>query len=98
MRRNDNLDGLGKLSYMFKLLGDPTKMRIVNSLIDSDLCVNQITQKLAMTPSAISHQLRILKDALIVKSKKSGRIVTYSLADEHVQTIVQLGLTHMSHE
>lgn len=89
---------LEKLSYMFKLLGDPTKMKIVNSLIHNDLCVNDITKRLDMTPSAISHQLRILKDAQIVKSSKKGRIVTYSLSDDHVQAIVKIGLEHMSHE
>ncbi|HOI47572.1 MAG TPA: metalloregulator ArsR/SmtB family transcription factor [Bacilli bacterium] len=89
---------LEKLSHMFKLLGDPTKMKIVNSLIHNDLCVNDITKRLDMTPSAISHQLRILKDAQIVKSSKKGRVVTYSLSDDHVQTIVAIGLEHMSHE
>jgi DNA-binding transcriptional ArsR family regulator len=98
MNQIDNYSPLQKLSYMFKLLGDPTKMNIVHSLIHKDLCVNEITKQLSMTPSAISHQLRILKDAQIVKSNKQGRVVTYSLSDDHVQTIVRLGLEHMSHE
>jgi ArsR family transcriptional regulator, lead/cadmium/zinc/bismuth-responsive transcriptional repressor len=98
MNQAEHHSPLQKLSHMFRLLGDPTKMNIVHSLIHKDLCVNEITKQLSMTPSAISHQLRILKDAQIVKSKKQGRVVTYSISDEHVQTIVRLGLEHMTHE
>ena len=94
----NNPSTLSQLAQMFKLLGDPTKMRIVHLLQGSPCKVGEITKTLGMTPSAISHQLRILKDAAIVKSQKNGRMVTYSLSDDHVRKIIEIGLLHMSHE
>lgn len=86
-----------KLAHMFDILGDMTRLRIVQYLMEKSANVGDIANTLQMTQSAISHQLRILKDANILKKSKNGRMVIYSINDEHVLTIVNEGLKHMSH-
>lgn len=86
-----------KLASMFGLLGDFTRLQIVTLLMNKDANVGDIAKELQMTQSAISHQLRILKDAQILKNNKNGRRVIYSINDDHVSTIIQEGLKHMSH-
>jgi ArsR family transcriptional regulator len=86
-----------KLAHMFDILGDMTRLRIVHYLMEQSANVGDIANSLQMTQSAISHQLRILKDANILKKSKNGRMVIYSINDEHVLTIVSEGLKHMSH-
>ena len=84
------------LSDLFKVFGDTTRMRILYSLFESELCVCAITELLGMTQSAISHQLRALKNARLVKSRRDGKTVFYSLADEHVKTILDQGIEHVT--
>ncbi len=84
------------LAELFKVFGDSTRVRILTALIETELCVCDIASLLSMTHSAISHQLRILKQASLVKYKKKGKEVFYSLADNHVITILQQGLEHVS--
>ena len=84
------------LSDLFKVFGDTTRMRILYSLFESELCVCAITELLGMTQSAISHQLRALKNARLVKSRRDGKTVFYSLADEHVKTILGQGIEHVT--
>lgn len=83
------------LSELFKVFGDSTRIRILSSLVEGELCVCDIAELLNMTHSAISHQLRILKQAQLVKYKKKGKEVYYSLKDNHVITIMQQGLEHI---
>ncbi len=78
----------------FKLLGDATRMRIVQALSTTELCVCDLASLLGMTSSAISHQLRLLRARGIVRYRKAGKIAYYSLDDSHVQTLVEVSLRH----
>lgn len=83
------------LAELFKVFGDPTRVRILFTLSAGELCVCDIASVLNMTQSAISHQLRILKANRLVKFRREGKTVFYSLADAHVATILQQGLQHV---
>lgn len=84
------------LAELFKALGDPTRVKILSCLQMSDMCVGEIADKLGMSTSAISHQLRVLKAIKLVKGTKEGKGVRYSLDDDHVTLIMQCGLTHVN--
>jgi len=84
------------LAELFKLFGDSTRMRILFVLFESEVCVCDLAEALNMTVSAISHQLKILKTGKLVKSRREGKSVFYSLADEHVRTIVSQGMEHIT--
>ncbi len=86
---------LQNLAELFKVFGDPTRVRILYALSAEELCVCDIANVLEMTQSAISHQLRILKQMQLVKFRRAGKTVYYSLADAHVSTILQQGLEHV---
>ena len=86
-----------QLAELYKVLGDSTRIRILELLSRQELCVQDIADGLAMTQSAISHQLRILKQAALVKSRREGKSIFYSLADGHVETILRQGLEHICH-
>ena len=83
------------LAELFKVFGDSTRIRILFVLFESELCVCDIAQTLNMTQSAISHQLKILKQAKLVKNRRDGKSVLYSLADSHVRTIIDQGREHI---
>lgn len=83
------------LAELFKVFGDSTRIRILYVLLEQEVCVCDLAQILGMTVSAISHQLRVLKQASLVKYRKSGKAVYYSLADEHVHVILQQGMNHV---
>ncbi len=83
------------LSELFKILGDSTRMRILFVLFESEACTCDLAEVLKMTSSAISHQLKSLQRAKLVKSRRDGRTVYYSLADEHVRTIISQGMEHI---
>ena len=87
-----------ELSDFFKVLGDSTRIRILFSLDKGEMCVCDISTALGMTMSAVSHQLRILRDAHLVNSRKEGRMVFYSLCDEHVKTIIAMALEHVAED
>lgn len=87
-----------KLSQIFKALGDPTRLKIINILSHGELCVFHISEALEMTQSAISHQLRILRNLRLVKFRKSGKQAIYSLDDSHVLELFKQGLEHINHE
>lgn len=89
-------DALFDLAELFKIFGDSTRIKILFVLLESDLSVNDITKVLRMTQSAISHQLRILKANGLVKYKREGKSLIYSLADAHVNTILSQGLDHLA--
>lgn len=84
------------LADLFKVLGDSTRIKILCVLFEAEMCVCDIAALLGMTQSAISHQLRVLKQARLVKYKKQGKVVYYSLDDEHVKSIFDQGLIHIS--
>lgn len=86
------------LADFFKVFGDTTRVKIIYALLKEEMCVCDISMLLGMNQSAISHQLRILRQARIVKFRKEGRIVYYSLDDEHVKDIFEQGLIHINHK
>lgn len=83
------------LAELFKVFGDTTRIKILYVLIENELCVNDIADQLNMTQSAISHQLRILKQSKLIKYRREGKSMFYSLADDHVRTILDQGITHI---
>lgn len=94
MLEAETIDSLSKL---FKVLGDPTRIKILWALNVHDLCVLDICEVLGMTKSAVSHQLGTLKEAKLVKARREGKEVYYSLDDEHVKEIFETGIVHVSH-
>ena len=85
------------MANFYLALSDPTRLRILHTLIHAEMCVCDLAAVLEMTQSSISHQLRYLKDLALVKRRKVGRMVYYSIDDEHVETLFQMGLAHISH-
>ena len=83
------------LAELFKVFGDSTRIRILFVLFEAEVCVCDLAETLHMTQSAISHQLRILKQSKLVKSRREGKSVFYSLADGHVRTIIAQGREHI---
>lgn len=83
------------LAELFKVFGDSTRIRILFVLFEAEVCVCDLASLLQMTDSAISHQLRILKNNKLVKSRREGKSVFYSLADDHVRTIIEQGMEHI---
>lgn len=83
------------LAELFKIFGDTTRIKILSALFEEEMCVCDIAYLLNMTQSAISHQLRVLKQARLVKNRKDGKVVFYSLDDEHVKSIMDQGLIHV---
>lgn len=84
------------LSELFKMFGDSTRIKIMNVLINGEMCVNDISDMIGVSQSAVSHQLRILKDAKLVKYKKVGNMAYYFLADDHVEKIFKMGCEHVN--
>ena len=84
------------LAELFKVFGDTTRVKILYALFESEMCVCDIATLLNMTQSAISHQLRVLKIAKLVKNRKDGKAVYYSLDDEHIKHIFDQGLSHVT--
>ena len=84
------------LAELFKVFGDSTRIKILYVLFESEMCVCDIAAILNMTQSAISHQLRVLKQSRLVKYRREGKVVFYSLADNHVHTILNQGLEHIA--
>ena len=83
------------LAELFKVFGDSTRIKILYALFEAELCVCDIAQLLGLTQSAVSHQLRVLKAGRLVKPRKDGKTVFYSLADEHVRTLIAQGMEHI---
>ena len=86
------------LAELFKVFGDTTRIKIIYALFASEMCVCDMAALLGMNQSAISHQLRILKQAKLVKFRKEGKVVYYSLDDDHVQNIFDQGFMHINHK
>ena len=84
-----------RLATFYKIFSDNTRLQILYTLQDTELCVGQIATKLSVSPSAISHQLRTLRQLNLVKTQKKGKEVYYSLADHHIQIILEYGMHHI---
>ena len=89
-------DKLMDLAELFKIFGDTTRIRILFLLLEANICVCDMAEALNMTPSAISHQLSILKRNKLIKSRREGKSIIYSLADDHVRDIIAEGMEHIS--
>lgn len=89
-------DKIIDISELFKIFGDSTRIKIINILIDQELCVGDIADKINASQSAVSHQLRILKTNKLVKYRKEGNTIYYSLDDDHVKKIFELGCEHVN--
>lgn len=84
-----------QIADLFKAFGDPTRVQILSLLVGEELCVTDIAEAVELSQSAISHQLRILKQMQLIKFRREGKNILYSLADDHVLTILQTGLEHV---
>lgn len=83
------------LAELFKIFGDSTRVKILYALLESELCVCDIAKLMEVTQSAVSHQLRVLKNSKLVKFRREGKVIYYSLADEHVERILSQGMEHI---
>ena len=88
-------EDLYDLAELFKVFGDTTRIKILYALFAAALCVGDIAQLLGMSQTAVSHQLRVLRTNKLVKGRKEGKIVFYSLSDDHVRTIIDQGMEHV---
>ena len=88
-------DLLLDLADTFKLFSDSTRLKILYALMEAEMCVCDISVLLGMSKSSVSHQLRVLKQSNLVKYRKAGRVIYYSLADDHVRTICRMGMEHV---
>lgn len=95
----DLLDGLTAtyMAQIFQALADPTRVRLISALLHVELCVCDIAATLGMSQSAVSHQLRILRDLRLVKARREGRIIFYSLDDEHIVHLIKRTKEHLEH-
>lgn len=84
------------LAELFKVFGDSTRIKILYALFEAELCVCDIAQLLGLTQTAVSHQLRVLKNSKLVKFRRAGKTVFYSLADDHVHSIIGQGMEHIN--
>ena len=93
------IDGLTSthLAQTFQALSDPTRVRLISALTKAELCVCDLAAVLGMSQSAVSHQLRSLRDLRLVKSRREGREIFYTLDDEHIRELYELGLKHIQH-
>ena len=93
-----DVEPIYEVSELFRVFGDSTRSRMICALSISELCVGDLAALLSMTQSAISHQLRILKNSRLVKSRREGKVVYYALADEHIQQLFRLAFDHVMEE
>jgi len=91
--RPDELEGM---EAFFKVLGDATRLRILHALLAGELCVCDLSETLSMSVSAVSHQLSVLKSARLVRHRRDGKVVYYSLSDDHVSSLLQSMRTHLA--
>ncbi|NMA84335.1 MAG: helix-turn-helix transcriptional regulator [Epulopiscium sp.] len=91
-------EDLQNLAQLFKVFGDHTRVRIIHALFQCEMCVCDLACLLGITQSAVSHQLRVLKQTNIVKHRREGKVVYYSLDDDHIKEIFAIGLSHIQHK
>lgn len=85
-----------EVADLFKIFGDSSRLKILVALTQSDMCVSEISEFLSITQSAVSHQLRILKTSNLVKTRRVGKNIIYSLTDDHIKTIIDCGMEHVT--
>lgn len=95
MERMDTEEAVNELAELFKIFGDPTRIKILYAMLDTERCVNDIAGLLNMSQSSVSHQLRILKTSKLVKSRREGKLVFYTPDDDHVRAILNMGMEHV---
>lgn len=93
-----SIEKLYDLAELFKIFGDSTRIRILFVLFEHEVNVTELSEALEMNQSAISHQLKILKQSKLIKSRRDGKQIFYSLADDHVATIIKMGVEHIEEE
>ena len=93
-----NEETLYDVAELFKVFGDSTRIKILFVLFEQEMCVCDLAESLSMTDSAVSHQLKILKQAHLVKARRDGKQMFYSLADDHVRTIIAQGMDHVEED
>lgn len=91
-------ESLNDLAELFKVFGDTTRIRILFVLFEAEVCVCDLAEALNMTQSAVSHQLKVLKQAKLVKNRREGKSIFYSLADDHVRAIIAQGMDHVEED
>ena len=89
---------INELSEFFKVFSDTTRLRILEVLLKDETCVNSISKEIDVSPSAVSHQLSYLRSTNLVKTRKEGQIIYYSIADNHIKVIIKYGLEHIKEE
>ena len=93
-----DFDKAAELMEFFKMFGDSNRIRLLYMLVDREVCVHHLADQLGMTQSAVSHQLRLLRQQRLVKHVKAGKKTYYSLDDEHIKEILKIGMEHLHHE
>ena len=89
-------DMMYELAELFRIFGDSTRIKILYTLLDTERCVGDIAELLQTSQSAVSHQLRVLKQSKLVRFRREGKTVYYALADDHVRTIMGMGMEHLT--
>lgn len=84
-----------RLADFFRIFGEPARIKILSALMDSELCVSDLSGEVEMSQSAVSHQLRVLKQAHVVRARRDGKNILYSLDDDHIETILSFGMEHI---
>ena len=93
-----NEEEIMDLADLFKMFGDSTRLRILSALYDREVAVTELAEELNMTQSAVSHQLKVLKSGKLIRGRRDGKQIYYSLADDHVRTIIAMGREHIEEE
>ena len=91
-------ESLRECSDLFKVLGDPTRLSIICMLFDTERCVHELSRLVVMSQSAVSHQLRILRQARLVRHRRAGKHTWYALADDHIRSIVAVAIEHVQEQ
>ena len=96
--KNYSEELIARAADFFKVVGDETRMKILLTIMGSEMCVNDIAKSVEMTKSAVSHQLKLLRDEGLIKNRRDGKNIYYSIDDEHVEDIINIAFTHMEHK
>ena len=89
-------DNIGRVCNTFRIIGEPSRMKIVLALLQGEMCVYHIVEACGGTQSAVSHQLRVLKDNRVIRSRREGQNILYSIADEHIVKIIEISEAHLN--
>lgn len=98
MEKELQMEFVQEMAEFFKIFGDGTRIRILQNLLEGEKNVGDLAEALEMSQSAVSHQLRVLRQNDLVKYRKEGKVVCYSLDDEHVENVLQQGMAHLRHK